>query len=81
MQQVTITISDDLHNELDAYIERLSSPRALDMVVEDALRQYLITSGLEDRDYRPFRVTPIVEKDDCGEPDVSINHDKYLTEG
>lgn len=80
MQRVTITIPDELQSELDAYLERDDSPDALDTVVEDALWQYLMTSGLDDREYRPFRITPIVEKDDKGEPDVSINHDKYLAE-
>lgn len=76
MQRVTITIPD----ELEAYLGRCDPPGALDSVVEDALRQYLMGRGWEPREYRPFRITPVVEKDDKGEPDVSVNHDKYLAE-
>lgn len=80
----TITIADDL----DAKLGELARDRrtTVDEVVDSALRHYIANhERWGGREYRPatqpFEITPLVEKDDLGEPDASINHDKYLSEG
>jgi hypothetical protein len=85
MAHVTVEISDELKAELEAFLRHEDTPGTTDRLVEDALRQYLADrrrwSGREYRPAsRPFRVSPLMEKDDKGEPDVSINHDQYLAE-
>jgi hypothetical protein len=56
----------------------------LSSILADALRahfdQPLVLDGKTYRIRRPFRMTLLEEKDDHGEPDVSLNHDKYLAE-
>lgn len=83
MRSATITIPNDLDAELeDVAQQRNVSPEE---VIEAALRKYLHEvqqeHGVEETDdFRPFWVPVIPEKDDHGEPDVSINHDYYLAE-
>lgn len=81
MSQATITIPDELRREFEDYARRQEEPPELSAVVQQALRDFLQRQEeREEREYRPFRVTPIEEKDDMGESDVSINHDKYFAE-
>jgi hypothetical protein len=83
MKTATITIPDDLDAELDEVArERNITPAE---VIEVALRKYLTethrrSTETGDDEYRPFWLPVIPEKDDRGEPDVSVNHDKYLAE-
>lgn len=74
-----------LYREVEHVRKQQDEPIALETVVEDALREYLTRrQRLGGREYRPafrpFKITPVEEKDDLGEPDVSINHDKYIAE-
>jgi hypothetical protein len=81
MSQATITIPAELRDELEAYARRQNEPPELSAVVRTALLEFLARH--EERavhEYRPFRITPIEEKDDLGESDVSVNHDKYFAE-
>lgn len=88
MRTITITLSDELEDELQRIADERGSngTASIDAVVEDALREYVDhrardtatirpTSGVQ---YRLF--TPLREKDEFGEPDAGINHDKYLAE-
>lgn len=83
MRSATINIPNDLDAELDDVAQQRNvSPEE---VIEAALRKYLDKwrrdHAIEDTDdFRPFWVPVIPEKDDHGEPDVSINHDYYLVE-
>ncbi len=71
-----VTIPDELDARFEACVrERGASPEA---VVEDALREYLEGDGKPG--FRPFGITPVEEKDDEGESDVSMNHDEYFAE-
>lgn len=86
MRRVIVTIPDELEAELDEYLRQEDPAATIDGFVEDAVRQRLARqTHLAGREYRPasrpFRITPLEEKDDLGEPDVSINHDRYLAEG
>ncbi len=82
MKRATITIPDELEARLDEYVRRQEVPPALTAVVQAALREFLEKRERPDREreVRPFRITPVAEKDDEGERDVSINHDKYFAE-
>lgn len=82
MFEIAITIPDDLHAELQAIA--VDENRDPVQIIEAALREYVIRSRLsqDGREYRPaarpFWVPALDEKDDLGEPDVSVNHDAYL---
>ena len=80
----TPTLPDDLKVVLGQFAR--DQQVTVDEVVESAIRIYIANrQRWGDREYRPatqpFEITPLVEKDESGEPDVSINHDKYLSEG
>ena len=83
MSSVTYTVPDDLEPELDVVVrERNVSPLE---VIDTALRKYLLELQQEQTSHEPDEFVPfwmpvIPEKDDHGEPDVSINHDHYLAE-
>ena len=82
MSEIAVTIPDELHAELQAIAE--DENRDPDQVIEAALREYVFRSRLSQngREYRPaaraFWVPVLEEKDERGEPDVSVNHDEYL---
>jgi metal-responsive CopG/Arc/MetJ family transcriptional regulator len=82
MKRATITIPDDLEAELDSYLKTQDVAPSLTGLVEVALRRYLQEKKLDSRQYRPaqrpLRITP-AEKG-SGRRDVSIEHDRYLTE-
>lgn len=81
MKRATITIPDELEAKLDEYVRRQEVPPAMTAVVQTALREFLERrERFEEREFRPFRITPVQEKDGSGESDVSVNHDKYLAE-
>ncbi|CAN5594495.1 MAG: hypothetical protein ACR2N0_12950 [Rubrobacteraceae bacterium] len=82
MKRATITIPDELEARLDEYVRRQEVPPALTAVVQAALREFLEKRDRfgGEREFRPFRITPVAEKDDKGERDVSINHDEYFAE-
>jgi hypothetical protein len=83
MSSATISIPDELQPELDELArERNVTPTE---VLEAAVRNFLLESQKErkadaDEDFKPFWVPVLEEKDEFGEPDVSINHDYYLAE-
>jgi hypothetical protein len=82
MKRATITIPDDLEAELERYLSEQPAPPSLTAVLQAALRDYLQNAALAARGYRPpsqpFDPSPLEEKDDAGEPDVSMNHDLYI---
>lgn len=84
MKRITVTLPDDLERELTAYLTAKDAPPNLTTLTQAALRDYLRTQKLSERSYRPalkpFEVAPLTEKDTCGEPDVSLYHDTYLTD-
>jgi hypothetical protein len=80
----TIMVSDDLSADLGEFAR--GQQITVEEVVDSAVRIYIANhQRWGGREYRPatqpFEITPLVEKDDLGEPDVSVNHDKYLAEG
>lgn len=83
MKRITVTLPDDLERELDSYLAAQGAPPSLTTLTQTALRDYLLVSKLRQRGYRPaqkpFDMRPLVEHDERGEADVSVNHDAYLT--
>jgi len=82
MRQALITIPEDLEHKLEQYLGEKDAPPSLAALMQTALRDYLQNEALKSRGYRPpsapFNPQPLEEKDDQGEPDVSINHDFYF---
>lgn len=82
MKRATVTIPDDLERELNAYLQKQDAPPSLTAVMQAALREYLQTQRLRERDYQPargsIRITPA--KQGSGLSNVSVNHDRYLAE-
>lgn len=79
----TVTIPDDLQIDLSEFAR--GQQVSVDEVAESAIRIYIANhQRWGGREYRPatkpFEITPLVEKDELGESDVSVNHDKYLAE-
>lgn len=84
MKRLTVTLPDDLDTRFEAYLRaRDVSPST---VVQDALRAYLESERdilyLGGEAYpvpeRPLRFTPAERG--SGKRDISMEHDKYLTE-
>lgn len=85
MKRATITIPDDLEAKLEEYVRSQEVPPALTAVVQTALREFLEwRQRPEEREFEPasgpLKITPVEEKDGSGESDVSIEHDRYLSE-
>ena len=82
MKRITVTLPDDLEQELNTYLASKDAPPSLTTLTQAALRDYLQTKKLSERAYRraqkPFSVRPLAEKDGDGELDVSLHHDAYL---
>ncbi len=82
MKRLTFTIPDDLEAFLEEYFSEQDTPPSFTTLVQTALREYILNERLRERGYQPpqepFHVEPLEEKDDQGEPDVSINHDAYF---
>lgn len=84
MRRLTLTLPEDLETRFEAYLRGRGVPP--EAVVEDALREYLENGRevlrLDGEAYpapeRPLRFTPVEEG--SGKRDVSVNHDRYLTE-
>lgn len=83
MKAATIAIPDDLDARLDEVARAKNVSQA--EVIQIALRKYLsdiqeTSIAVDEREFRPLRISVVPEEDDHGEPDVSINHDHYLAE-
>ena len=82
MRRATITIPDDLEDELNSYMKDQEPPPSLTGLVEIALRRFLRERQLESLQYRPARrplsITP--SERGSGRRDVSLNHDRHLAE-
>jgi len=82
MKRATITLPDDLEQELQAYLAEQDVPPSLTTVVQAALRQYLDERKWKSRGYLPARqefAGPVAEStsEKCN---ISINHDEYLVD-
>lgn len=78
MKRATVTISDEIETNLDAYIRRQEVAPALTAVVQAALQEFLARRGFV-AGARKLRITP-AEKG-SGAKDASAHHDRYLAEG
>ncbi len=75
MKRATVTIPDDLAKAMDSYVHAQEAPPALTVVVQAALRQYLIQRGYL-RARKPLRIIPATRG--SGRRDISQEHDRYL---
>ena len=80
MKRVTVTLPDALEEELDAYLLKHEAPPNVSTVLHVALRQYLRSQRLKEREYRPGpgALKLPVAKRGSGKSDISSNHDEYL---
>ncbi len=76
----TFTLADDLVEELELYLARQNKNLSLEDVLIAALREYLQLEALRASKNQPsnksFGPQPLLEKDDQGEKDVSLNCDE-----
>ena len=82
MKRATITIPDDLEQELNAYLAEQDAPPSLTSIVEAALRVYLEERKWKARGYHAVAKNlniPVAESG-SGQRDISVDHDKYLTQ-
>ena len=80
MKRVTVTLPDALEEELDAYLLKHEAPPSVSAVLQVALRQYLRSQRLKEREYRPgpgVLKLPVAKRG-SGKSDISSNHDEYL---
>lgn len=85
MRTVTITLTDDMEQQLQRIADLRGDGASLETVIVDVLHQYLgFMLSRADSDREPASAqhffTPLQEKDEFGEPDAGINHDQYLAE-
>jgi hypothetical protein len=77
MKRATITLTDELAAGVEEFVRAQDAPPAFTAIVQTALREYLRKRGFL-RPYEPLKITPAAKG--SGISDVSVNHDKYLTE-
>lgn len=83
IKRATVTLTDDVAKDLEAYLAITTPTPSFTAVVQTALRQFLAEQKLERLGYRPaagpLRITP-------AEPplvlltNVAEEHDRYLAE-
>lgn len=80
MRRATITIPEDLEEDLKRYLESQPARPSLAALVQTALRRFLAEEELRKRDYRPakgpLRIHPAARG--SGLSDVAERHDTYL---
>ena len=77
MKRACITIPADLEASLEAFRHGQEILPALTVVVQAALREYLVGRGYM-IPAQPLRITPA--KKGSGKRDVSLKHDRYFAE-
>lgn len=77
MRRATITLTDELEQAVDAYIESQSAPPTLTAVVQAALREFLVSRSIIAREKR-LRITPA--EIGSGDPHGSRDHDRILAD-
>jgi hypothetical protein len=75
VKRATITLSDDLEEAIERYVDAHEARPPLTAVIQVALRQYLTDRGYL-RSSGPLRITPA--RKGSGRRDVSQAHDRYL---
>lgn len=82
MKRATITIPDELENQLNQYLSRQDPPPSFTALMQTALREFLRQRELTARGFGPpkgrLAITPARNHD--GPTDVSVRHDHYLAE-
>jgi len=77
MRRATVTISDEIEANLDAYIRQQEVSPALTAIVQAALQEFLARRGFTPGARKP-RVTPANKG--SGMKDVSVDHDRYVAD-
>jgi hypothetical protein len=80
MKRATITIPDDLEQQLNAWLQAQEARPSLTAVVQTALKRFLEAQQLEAMQYappsRPFSVT--TARVGSGATDISTEHDRHI---
>ncbi len=80
--RATVTIPEDLEQELKAYLARQDQAPSLASLMQVALRRYLAEQEIRSRQVnqprRPFKITPAAKG--SGLSNISIEHDRYLAD-
>ena len=81
MKRATITIPDDLEQELNAYLERQEMPTPLTSLIQTALRAFLKEQKWKERDYRApqTKLDVPISKSGSGLGNISVDHDEFLS--
>ena len=87
MKRVTVTLPDDLAEQLEVYMNAQTVAPSLTKVMQTALEKFLdeqeLQRELAKRGYKPPSKWPVnfpVFEEGSGKTDISINHDKYFAE-
>jgi hypothetical protein len=75
MKRATVTISDEIEANLDAYMRQQEVSPALTAVMQAALQEFLARRGFIPG-AKKLRITPA--RKGSGAKDVSLHHDRYL---
>lgn len=82
MRRASVTLSDDLEREVEAFLARQEPQPSLNALIDVALSRYLDQRKLDALQFqpatRPFRPTPAAVG--SGLSDVAERHDDYLAE-
>ena len=77
MKRVTVSVSDELEESLDHYLQDQEVAPSLTAVLHAALKDYLAERGYPRRK-SAFKITPASEG--SGLTDISQRHDEYFAE-
>ena len=77
MKRATVSVSDELEESLDNYVQDQEVAPSVTAVLQTALRDYLAERGYAKRPCA-FKITPASEG--SGLTDVSQSHDRYFSE-
>ena len=75
MRRATVTITDEIQANLDAFIRQQEVSPPLTAIMKTALQEFLARRGFVPG-ARELRITPA--KKGSGAKDVSVHHDRHL---
>ena len=78
MKRVTVSLSDELEESLDNYLQDQEVAPSLTALLHAALKDYLAERGYLMRRASAFKITPASEG--SGLTDISQSHDQYFAD-
>lgn len=77
MKRLTVSVSGELEESLENYLQDQEVAPSLTALLQAALREYLAERGYLMRRASAFKITPASEG--SGLTDISQSHDQYFT--